>query len=79
MTAVETIADEIAESILPECAPGTIPSHALLLREFANAYELFDIEPSDSHQHQRIADRVRRIDPRSLISVWRAGNGAPAS
>jgi hypothetical protein len=51
---VRRIAEEIADAILAECAPGTIPTHTLMLREFANAYELFDIEPSDD-QHRQIA------------------------
>jgi hypothetical protein len=60
MTSVDILANEIAGAVLACLAPGVIPSHALLLREFTNAYELFRVSPSED-DHQRICDRVRAL------------------
>jgi hypothetical protein len=60
MIDIPAIAHEIAGAIQACCAPGTIPSSELLLREFVNAYELFGISPSEA-DHQQIADRVRAL------------------
>jgi hypothetical protein len=62
MTAIDitVIAHEIADAILAECAPGTIPSHTLMVREFTSAYELFDISPCE-RDHQQIADLVGEL------------------
>jgi hypothetical protein len=56
----DILAHEIAGAVLACCAPGVAPTHALLLREFANAYELFGVSPSGV-DHQRICDRVRAL------------------
>jgi hypothetical protein len=61
---IQIVAHEIAGAILASCAPGTIPSHTLMVREFANAYDLFGLSPSE-HQHQQIADRVGALIDRN--------------
>jgi hypothetical protein len=57
---IPAIAQEIAASIMAVCVPGTIPSHTLLVGEFTNAYELFDISPCE-RDHQQIADLVGEL------------------
>jgi hypothetical protein len=56
------VALEIANAILAATAPGTIPSHELLLKSFVDAYETFGLSDADiEHQHQAISDQVRAL------------------
>jgi hypothetical protein len=56
MMDIPAIAADITAAIMAGCAPGTIPSHALMLKVFTDVYEIHGM-PSDS-EHQAIAAQV---------------------
>jgi hypothetical protein len=55
MTALETVAHEIAAAIMAGCAPG-MPTHELMLKVFTDVYEIRGMP--DESQHQVIARQV---------------------
>lgn len=56
---IPAIAADITAAIMAGCAPGTIPSHALMLKVFTDVYEIQGMPDED--QHEQICDGVRKL------------------